>query len=326
MIDEDWAAARQNRIVWALLAATVLVDVGWLMHANVVVEPSALLLPASGCAGTWIAAAYYRYVRGEARLAAALDCIGQMIGFTAVGALLSYLFATLDFPLQDRAFHAADIALGLDWRAYLKMIDAAPWLGALFSVAYASLIPQLVLMILVLCFSGEQIRARTTILAMILAGLIAIVISGFLPAMAMFVHLGLGPADYPNLKPAASFVHLADMQALRSGHSFLFDLGRVEGIITFPSYHAALGLLAILGSFANRWARWPFLILNLIMIAATPIDGGHYFVDVLAGLAIAALCYLAASRMIVPATRKAALEHEVGAIRPVTWRDSPAES
>jgi len=32
------------------------------------------------------------------------------------------------------------------------------------------------------------------------------------------------------------------------------------------------------------------------MIAATPIDGSHYFIDVFAGLTIALICWFAAQR------------------------------
>jgi membrane-associated phospholipid phosphatase len=32
------------------------------------------------------------------------------------------------------------------------------------------------------------------------------------------------------------------------------------------------------------------------MIAATPVDGGHYFSDVIAGLVIAAACWIAVAR------------------------------
>jgi len=36
-------------------------------------------------------------------------------------------------------------------------------------------------------------------------------------------------------------------------------------------------------------ARWIGLLINAMMLAATPISGGHYFVDILAGILIAAL-------------------------------------
>ena len=66
------------------------------------------------------------------------------------------------------------------------------------------------------------------------------------------------------------------------------DLGAMTGIVTFPSFHAASAAIYL-------WALWPVKLLrpiailaNVAMIAATPAVGGHYFVDVVAGLALAA--------------------------------------
>ncbi len=47
-----------------------------------------------------------------------------------------------------------------------------------------------------------------------------------------------------------------------------------------------------------RWLRTPFLALNLMMLAATPLFGGHYLVDMIAG-AILTTASIAASRRFV---------------------------
>ncbi len=39
------------------------------------------------------------------------------------------------------------------------------------------------------------------------------------------------------------------------------------------------------------------LIANGAMMASTPIDGGHYFIDLIAGIAVAVLAIMAAHRM-----------------------------
>ena len=67
-----------------------------------------------------------------------------------------------------------------------------------------------------------------------------------------------------------------------------------EGIISFPSLHAALAVIVIVALWPIPVLRWVILALNTLMLAATPIDGSHYFIDVIAGIAIAALSVLAA--------------------------------
>ena len=306
---------------WTLIFGVLLVSLVWLPFTNVSIVPMSLIGPFAAGAACAMLAGYYRIYRAETKLADGLDCMGQVMAFMIAGVLLSYLASTLNFPEQDAAFYALDRSLGLDWLAYLKAVDARPWLGTILGLAYASILPQIIILVIVLAFSGRGEAARVMVLAMMLAALISIAISAVLPAVAMFVHLGLTPADYPNLNPGAAFVHVADIKALRSGAPFLVDLSRTEGIITFPSYHAAIALLMLLAGWAHPWLRWPFLVLNLLMIASTPIDGGHYFVDVFAGLAIALLCHVAARRFLAassvkPATRPAEISPVLAGSQP----------
>jgi membrane-associated phospholipid phosphatase len=46
-----------------------------------------------------------------------------------------------------------------------------------------------------------------------------------------------------------------------------------------------------------RWLRPILVLANAAMLAATPIDGGHYFVDLFAGMAIAIAAIAAARRV-----------------------------
>jgi membrane-associated phospholipid phosphatase len=122
--------------------------------------------------------------------------------------------------------------------------------------------------------------------------------------MAMFVHLGLQPYDYPNLDPAAAFVHVAHLSALRAGTLRVISLDGAEGLITFPSYHAALGVIFATSFWTVRSLRWPGLAVNTVMIAATPIDGGHYFIDVLAGIMVAAVSLAAVRALRLHAVKR----------------------
>jgi membrane-associated phospholipid phosphatase len=70
-----------------------------------------------------------------------------------------------------------------------------------------------------------------------------------------------------------------------------------EGIVTFPSLHAALGILFAAALWRVRGIKWAALVLNALMLVATPAYGSHYFIDVIAGVALAALCWIAAARL-----------------------------
>ena len=80
------------------------------------------------------------------------------------------------------------------------------------------------------------------------------------------------------------------------------DLDKMQGIITFPSYHAGLCGGDLCGASDQRRAlaeAGPDRSSRCGTIVATPVDGGHYFVDVLAGV-----CDLRSlSIMVAPAER-----------------------
>jgi membrane-associated phospholipid phosphatase len=69
------------------------------------------------------------------------------------------------------------------------------------------------------------------------------------------------------------------------------------GIISFPSLHASAALLAI---YLVRGLKliYPVTVLNLLMLAGTPVFGGHFFVDVLAGVGIFCVAVVATRWML----------------------------
>ena len=75
----------------------------------------------------------------------------------------------------------------------------------------------------------------------------------------------------------------------------------IEGLVTFPSFHTAAGVLFAWALWSTRWLRWPGLIVNVLMIASVPIIGAHYLVDVFGGVVVAiASLYLARRWMDAP--------------------------
>jgi len=283
-------------------------DAAWLLVASLLVPISALelydpfrlqwhglALPAAFIAVLATAAFVYRHRRPDENIVAMVVALQQLVLFTCLGILLSYMVAARGGPFWDADFQRWDSTLGLDWRAYLDLVNARPLLGRVFSLAYQSLMPQMIAVILALGFSGRLLQLRMVAIAAILSGTATILISGLAPAMGNFVFLGLGPQDYPNLHPGAAFVHVGDLTALRAGTLRSVSLNEMQGIITFPSYHAALATVFAWGFWRSpALVRWPGLIVAALTLLSTPIDGGHYFVDILAGMILAALALAAA--------------------------------
>jgi hypothetical protein len=291
--------------IWALIGALAAVTAVWMAGVGLSFDWASALLPALACLALVAGAAFYRTVRPDARLAAAMSATAQLTAFTAVALPLSYAAARTGRPLWDATLLGWDQALHLDWPACLAFMDARPGLSLAGSVAYASLMPQMIVAIVGLCFQHHLAACRNLILAIILAALTSILISALMPAMTVFMHLGLEQAAAPHVP----FINDSHILALRAGTLRLVSLTEGQGIIAFPSFHAALGILLARAFWSLPGLRWPGLILNLGMIAATPTHGGHYFVDVFAGIGVGLLAVTA-----VTAAR------HLG-----TWRLRPAE-
>ncbi|WP_181814715.1 phosphatase PAP2 family protein [Sphingomonas aracearum] len=257
------------------------------------VLPARAMLPALGVAVLAGALALGRR-RGDARLVAGATAFLQMTLFTILGVVLAYLLAARNGPLWDGWLAAADARLGLDWPAILAASDRLPApLLLVGGVAYHSLVLQMVGCIVVLAGTGRSERLRTTVAAAILAGAVTILLSGLLPAVGNL----FDPDRYRTLWPSVAWRDHPLILGLRTGAVRQVDLSHMTGIVSFPSYHAALPVILVWGLYPVARLRAPAAIWAGLTILATPLFGGHYVVDVLAGLLLAIGALAVAARL-----------------------------
>jgi hypothetical protein len=258
-------------------------------------------------AGGW----YYRAIRRDERLGAVLTATGQIVGFTMVAAPLSYLAAAPAFPLQDAMLDAWDRRLGIDWAAMISFISRYNALQYALLLAYESLSVQTIATVLILGISGRLVRLSAFVHAFIAMTLIAIVVSIPCPATGPWLFLDLHPASENGFLPASA-TSWPVFLGLRDGTLSAVQGLRSEGIITFPSLHAALGILFAVAVWPVKAVRWSAFAVNGLMLLATPAHGSHYVVDVIAGILLAAACWTTIARQLgaAPLTlRLAAIDH-----------------
>jgi membrane-associated phospholipid phosphatase len=295
-----------DTLIWGTISLIALVvgsftwlgtfEIDWMSYAVPAGVASALM------AVNW----FYRTRRPDASLAAALAGTAQIISFAAVTAPLSYIAATANFPLQDAALERWDQHLGFDWIQMLSIVATRPWLQTLFHIVYASFAVQAITSVLALGFAGQFVRLRAFICAFIIATLVTIAVSAVIPAAGPWLFHTPDPSVANGFLPASS-TSWPVFLGLRDGTVHTLYGLRSEGIITFPSLHAGFAILFAAALWRVRGLRWVALLLNVLMLAATPLCGSHYVIDVIAGSAVAALCWIAAMRIV--AKRTASLPH-----------------
>jgi PAP2 superfamily len=186
-----------------------------------------------------------------------------------------------------------DRALGFDFRSYLDFANHHPGLLRVLGPAYSSIGWQMVTMVIVIPVAGFYRRTGEAICAYILALLATTCISILVPAIGVYGTLGLEASDFPRFEPQGYYDTLRDAPLLRAGNLHALNLLQLVGVLTFPSFHAVSAILYIWTFWPLRWLR-PFVVfLNIALIAGTPLGGGHYLVDIIAGIAVAAIAIVA---------------------------------
>jgi membrane-associated phospholipid phosphatase len=276
-----------SRALWIGLAAIAFLD-ALLMIAGgfrLMGWGAAAILAATG-AGAALGFVYSA-VRPDERLAALGFGGAYLIAYTLAAAILSYLGTSLGRPLLDAEFARLDAALGLDWLTMLELTNAWPPIGKLLRAAYAASMPQLLLVFLALATSRQIERLADFLLLFTATSLAVVVTASLLPSAGAFVHFDPPATLRGVVGQDAGIWHLQHFEALRSGAMRTIDPGSIEGLVTFPSFHTALAVITAWALWRTRWLALPALALNGLVIISTVPVGGHYFVDVLAGMAIA---------------------------------------
>jgi membrane-associated phospholipid phosphatase len=243
-------------------------------------------------AASFVALAYLHAIaRGEQadpKLVFSLGTIGQVILTCAIVGPLSYVAGRLNWPLQDQALLAIDRAFGLDPEPIARYVNDHPWLADCLARGYGFIKLPLLAIPIALALTARYVRLQAFMLAMTLALAVTIAISAMVPAIGTYWGLQLPAAHLPEINTAIYAGQLRDILALRDGSLHELRLFVLSGIVSFPSFHAASAVLYM-------WALWPVrgvggiaAALNLLMIAATPVIGAHYLIDVAGGIAVAA--------------------------------------
>ena len=278
----------------AALLVIVLARTDFVLRAS---DPIAIIM--AGLASILAPLSFALLWKGSARwpnVSHAANVLSQLIAASMLIAPLTYIAASLNYPLQDKNLFAIDQFMGLDWRSYLNAGDRYG-LGPICNFGYRTFSWQPLLVPILLCLSGKAARAYQFSLAFLLTVMVTVLISVFLPAAGTYSFLNLSPADYPHLHPVDDFDHMRHLPLLRDGRLRVLEIGQLTGIVTFPSFHAAAAILYLWALWAISWMRVIALICNALLLLSTPIDGGHYFIDVIAGVSLAILSILVVRRL-----------------------------
>jgi membrane-associated phospholipid phosphatase len=223
-----------------------------------------------------------------------------LIVFSAAFSALNYMLLTVAGPRIDLQLAAIDRALGFNWPRAMMFMAQHPLLDLLLRCCYDSVLPQIALVVLVLGWARQADNVFRFCLSVAIGAIVTVFFWTLFSSFGAFSVYHLPPAVASRLHLELDSKYASDLvDLLRNGPGQISPRS-ARGLIGFPSFHAALAMMAAWYAGRVRSLRWPALILNVCVMISTPIQGGHHLIDVVAGIGVAAFA-IAVSELVARA-------------------------
>lgn len=264
-------------LAWILLILYAVIAYIGACGVGLSVDPALITnMLVSGLYGVaWLVGAWCMAAKG--RLFAFSHTLLIMHLFIATSLVMCFAAAMHGAPLIDETLARADHTLGFDWVTSNGWVEAHPTLVAVLRLSYISMTPQMVVVCGILAWLKKNTQMWELFWLALIILTLCLIASINIPAA--------GPFAYYNIHSDRHYVTV--FRAFHDGTAHVLTGKMVAGIISFPSFHAAMGVLYIYAARGIKLFFPTMLVLNLIMIASTLYIGGHYLVDTLAGVILA---------------------------------------
>jgi membrane-associated phospholipid phosphatase len=225
-------------------------------------------------------------MRRHPSLAALAECcslFATLVVTILSGGLIAVMSTRSPVPLGDATLIRADWALGLSARDFVMTVAAGPeWVIEGLRRAYVATTVLTLATLLVLPLIGQKRAAINFMLLFQLTVLTASVAAFLLPAYG--VYTTIDPETVSRLPRHAGRYFWTALSAIRTAPDPVLSINSINAVVSFPSFHTVMALL-----FAQAWHKVrvvnvAMVGLSGVIIVSTVPMGGHYFIDVIAGL------------------------------------------
>lgn len=208
----------------------------------------------------------------------------------------SYAAAKLRLPFEDQLLAAIDQVLGVNAGAIVAWIRLHSSMNRLLMISYGLVSPLTFAAVLVPAVTNRLSAVRQFLLSVTIAAILAVLIFAFLPA--------IGPWAAYHFQPYDNQLWTAqELQRMRAPGPTIADPFNSGGLITFPSFHVVLAILATRGLWSFHWLRPIVATICLLIAVSTVTTGWHYASDTIAGAATAFLSAALSKRIVLNLAR-----------------------
>lgn len=290
--------AAANRILLGVPLGLAAVDAAWGLAGRFDIDWSGYLSLAALSLALLGAGLFYRSKRPDPNLSAMLFGASFLCAFSSAADLLNYLLLTVAGRDIDPLLARIDRAMGFDWPSLVAWMAAHPALNEPLRFAYMSSLPQIATLIIALGFFRQPEKIYGFCIALAAGAVIAIGFWTLFPSFGAFAIYRLPAALAAKANAALDGNYASGLMGLLAHGPQRIDPWAVKGLIGFPSFHTVMALLTAWYARKLPGLRWIALALNILVIAAAPVHGGHHLADLIGGAATAGIAVWFSSRML----------------------------
>ncbi|MES5046709.1 phosphatase PAP2 family protein [Rhizobium nepotum] len=287
-----------ERFVLGFIAILFAIDAALITAKGIRVDYAGYSLCALAGAGVFILGQFYRKSGRDLRIAAALISGGLFILFTLVASVFNYMFLPVAFPAIDDVLFRVDAALGYSWPDIVLWAATNPWIGTILFFVYATSLPQLLVIVITLGFTGKERMLHHFLVTGVLGAFTSIVFWIFFPTFGPSAYVQLPQWVSQTIPLAVDNAYGQELSRLITGGVSYLSPKSVLGLIGFPSFH--IFMAAMSAWFVPRhWLVMAVILpVNLLMPLAVLVQGGHHLSDVFGGLVAFAIVCAASARLL----------------------------
>lgn len=236
------------------------------------------------------------------RMGDGLGAVGLVTLCGIANGFISLLGLHLHFATVDQTLFKIDAAFGLDGSALAAFVSHLPHLfHRLIGAAYTYTVQVILVSLIVQASRGERVEVWRAAFCFAGCLLTVCLVSIFTPAKGL--GLWLSASTLEHLPPGATRYFWPAFDLHYQGVAKLIRIDSIGAVVSFPSFHIIMGLIA-LTLWRTKRAVFPLaLAWFAAMLPATLVIGGHYFVDLIAGILVWVI-WFALSLRIAPATER----------------------
>lgn len=283
-MDDAKGAIFPDPALWMIAFAMIFLDVVWLTFSDISIMPMWAVAKSTFMTIAFLSAAIICRYFNFKKLSILFFTLAFFMAFGKSARVLNHLSASMGFPFIDHFLSKLDNSLGLDWFDYAKYINNHEMLRIMLWFGYNIHEILFTVVIAFLIVKGDFKRIHEFLVIFVITVLVTLVFGALFPALGTYAYYNPGSEIIGNFPPDAGRYFVKHLYTLNTGALKTIDFTYMPGLVSMPSYHTIMALMII---YATRGTvMQPILLIPaLLMLAGTPVYGGHYFVDMLGGAA-----------------------------------------